>query len=231
MTPDEPLDDILPGLDPVAAGPAPRRRKAPWWDTVSIYLPVLLMGLLALASYWLLRATPAFVEAPAAQPVSQEPDYFMRRFSVKSFDPDGTLRSEVAGTEARHHPSDDRVEIDNARIRRIDDQGLVTVATARRVTTNSDNTEFLLEGNAQVLREAATGLDGVARPRLQFNGERLKIFVKPDRVVSDRPVVLRRGNDRLEAATLDYRDDERVADFTGRVRVELQPPGRNTSPP
>lgn len=231
MTPDEPLDDILPGLDPATAGPAPRRRKAPWWDTVSIYLPVLLMGVLALASYWLLRATPVFVEAPQARPVSSEPDYFMRRFSVKSFDPAGTLRSEVAGTEARHHPSDDRVEIDNARIRRIDDQGLITVVTARRVTTNGDNTEFLLEGNAQVVREAGTGKDGVARPRLQFNGERLKIFLDPDRVVSDLPVVLRRGNDRLEAATLDYRDDQRVADFTGRVRVELAPPGRNPSPP
>ncbi len=231
MTPDEPLDDILPGLDPIAAGPAPRRGKAPWWDTVSIYLPVLLMGLLALASYWLLRATPAYVEAPAAQPVSSEPDYFMRRFSVKSFGPEGTLRSEVAGTEARHHPSDDRVEIDNARIRRIDDQGLVTVATARRVITNGDNTEFLLEGDAQIVREAGTGSDGVSRPRLQFNGERLTIFLEPDRVVSDRPVVLRRGSDRLEAATLDYRDNERVADFTGRVRVQLQPPGRNNTPP
>lgn len=231
MTPDEPLDDILPGLDPVAAGPVPQRRQAPWWDSVSIYLPVLLMGLLALASYWLLRATPAYVEAPAAQPVSSEPDYFMRRFSVKSFDPDGTLRSEVAGTEARHHPSDDRVEIDNARIRRIDDQGLITVATARRVTTNGDNTEFLLEGDAQIVREAGTGADGVSRPRLQFNGERLQIFLEPDRVVSDRPVVLRRGSDRLEAATLDYRDNERVADFTGRVRVQLQPRGSNTNPP
>ena len=176
-------------------------------------------------------ATPTYVEAPAAQPVSSEPDYFMRRFSVKSFDPDGRLRSEVAGTEARHHPSDDRVEIDNARIRRIDDQGLVTVATGRRVITNGDNTEFLLEGDAQVIREAGTGQDGVARPRLQFNGERLRIFLDPDRVVSDLPVVLRRGNDRLEAATLDYRDNERVADFTGRVRVQLQPAGRNPSPP
>ena len=113
----------------------------------------------------------------------------------------------------------------------VDDQGLVTVATGRRVITNGDNTEFLLEGDAQVIREAGTGQDGVARPRLQFNGERLRIFLDPDRVVSDLPVVLRRGNDRLEAATLDYRDNERVADFTGRVRVQLQPAGRNTSPP
>ena len=36
-----------------------KKRVYQFWDQVSIYLPVLLMGLLALASYWLLRATPA----------------------------------------------------------------------------------------------------------------------------------------------------------------------------
>ena len=48
------------------------------------------MGLLALASYWLLRATPATELPQAARPVSSEPDYFMRRFSVKAFDAKGT---------------------------------------------------------------------------------------------------------------------------------------------
>ena len=56
--PDEPLDDILPGLDR-SPRPARARRRGHWIDQLSIYLPVLLMGLLALASYWLLRATPA----------------------------------------------------------------------------------------------------------------------------------------------------------------------------
>ena len=48
---------------PPAGAPRPRaRRRRHWWDQLSIYLPVLLMGLLALASYWLLRATPAPLE-------------------------------------------------------------------------------------------------------------------------------------------------------------------------
>ena len=223
MTPDEPLDDILPGLDPASAGPAPRRTKAPWWDTVSIYLPVLLMGMLALASYWLLRATPAYVEAPAAQPVSAEPDYFMRRFSVKSFDPQGVLRAEVAGEEARHHPDDDRVEIDNARMRNLDPAGVVSTASAKRVVTNADNTRFLLRGDAVIVREGGTSPEGAALPRLEFRGEALDVELDPDRVVSELPVELRRGADRLTADTLDYSGVDRVAHFKGRVRVRLQP--------
>ena len=34
------------------------RRLQRGWDRLSIYLPVVLMGLLAMGSYWLLRATP-----------------------------------------------------------------------------------------------------------------------------------------------------------------------------
>jgi lipopolysaccharide export system protein LptC len=190
---------------------------------MSIYLPVLLMGLLALASYWLLRATPA-PEAPMAErPVSSEPDYFMRRFSVKSFDAKGTLKTEVFGVEARHFPATDMVEIDNARIRHIGDQGLPTLATARLVTTNGDNTEFVMRGDAVIVREAGPGADGEPLPRLEFHGEFLHIFLEPDRIVSDRPVTLLRGNDRLVADTLDYTGEDQVAQFKGRVKVQLAP--------
>jgi len=222
VNPDEPLDDILPG-QASAPRPAGHARRGAWWDSLSIYLPVLLMGVLALASYWLLRITPPAEAPQPTGPVSTEPDYFMRRFSVKSFDAKGRVTSEVAGDEARHHPDDDRIEIDNARLRRIDEQGLVTTATANRVTSNADHTAFVLEGNAIVIREAGTGTDGRVRPRLEFRGEQFRVTLKPDHVVSDLPVTLLREGDRLQAQTLDYRGDDQIADFKGRVRVTLLP--------
>ena len=42
-------------------------------------------------------------------------------------------------------------------------------------------------------------------------------------MISDRPVVLVRGNDRLTADSLDYRGDERAAVLKGRVRATLAP--------
>ena len=48
----------LQPLSPGAAGRSAAWRPGRVWDQVSIYLPVLLMGLMALGSYWLLRATP-----------------------------------------------------------------------------------------------------------------------------------------------------------------------------
>ena len=192
-------------------------------DQLSIYLPVLLMGLLALASYWLLRATPGVPEVSAPAQVTSEPDYFMRRFSVKVFDVNGTLKNEVFGSEARHRPDSETLEIDEARIRSIADDGLLTTATAQRVLSNAAQTEFVLEGDAVVVREAGRAADGRAMPRLEFRGDLLRVYTDPQRLVSERPVTLLRGNDRLQADSLDYSADDSVALLRGRVKVQLSP--------
>jgi lipopolysaccharide export system protein LptC len=207
---------------PLPANGQRKRSRRRFWDQVSIYLPVLLMGLLALASYWLLRATPEAPEPVVARPLSHQPDYFMRRFSVKVFDASGVLKTEVFGAEARHHPDTDTVEIDNARIRSFNAQGQLSTATARRVIANGNNTEFTLEGDAVVIREAGRLPGGDLLPRLEFRGESLQVFTDPERIVSTQPVLLVRGNDRMSASALDYRGgDERVAVFSGRVRSQL----------
>jgi len=212
----------LPLDPPVAPGGPPPRPRRSWWDRLSVYLPVLLMGLLALASYWLLRATPAPPEPQPDRPPTHEPDYLMRRFSVKVFDANGALRSEVFGSEARHHPDTDTTEIDQARIRSIGPQGQVTTATAQRIVSNGAQTAFTLEGDAVVIREPARAGEGI--PRLEFHGEFIQVFTDTERVVSDRPVLLVRGNDRLSADSLDYQGgDVRVATLNGRVRATLAP--------
>ena len=106
------MNSTLP-LDPLVK-PDPRvvkKRVYQFWDQVSIYLPILLMGLLALASYWLLRATPIPEVPPAERELVHEPDYHMRRFSVKVFDANGRIKSEVYGAEGRHYPDTDTLEM------------------------------------------------------------------------------------------------------------------------
>lgn len=213
----------LPPLGPRASARPLAWRLRRVWDQASIYLPVLLMGLMALGSYWLLHATPEAAAPAAARPVTSEPDYFMRRFSVKVFDANGVLQSEVYGAEVRHRPDTDTVEIDQARIRSVQPNGLLTTATAQRVTSNAAQTEFVLEGNAEVVREAGRSPDGTLLPRLEFRGQRLQVFTQPQRLVSDRPVTLLRGNDRINADTLDYQGDDRVLLFSGRVKAQLNP--------
>ncbi|MBP7565756.1 MAG: LPS export ABC transporter periplasmic protein LptC [Burkholderiaceae bacterium] len=192
-------------------------------DRSVIYLPVLLMALLALGTYWLARNAPAPLQPEVQREVQHEPDYFMRRFAVKTFDGGGQLKSEVFGSEARHYPDTDTLEIDRARIRAVSPAGVVTTATADRALTNADGSEVQLIGNAVVVREAATGRDGQAQPRLEFRGEFLHAFLDTERVRSHKPVTLTRGSDRFTADSLDYDNLDRQVQLQGRVRGMLMP--------
>lgn len=124
------------------------------WDRLSLYLPIVLMGVLALGTYWLVRSTPVFTPPEAEKAATHDPDYFMKTFSVKTFDATGRLKSEVSGVQARHFPDTDTVEIDKVHIRSYNDQGQLTTATANRALTNADGSEVQLFGNALVVREA-----------------------------------------------------------------------------
>lgn len=192
-------------------------------DRVSIYLPILLMGLLALGTYWLARNAPLPPEPVAQRELRHEPDYFMRRFAVKTFDAAGRLKSEVRGTEARHYPDTDTLEIDKAHIRSVSDQGYVTVATADRALTNADGSEVQLFGNAVVVRDETVDKSGRRTPRLEFRGEFLHAFLDTERVKSHKPVTLTRGTDQFTADNLDYDNIERQMDLRGRVRGILSP--------
>jgi lipopolysaccharide export system protein LptC len=187
------------------------------WDRVSIYLPVILMGVLALGTYWLARNTPSFAPAAGQQAPTHEPDYFLRGFSVKSFDPGGRMKSEIRGVEARHYPDTDTMEIDLPRIRAVNAGGALIVATAKRAISNADGSEVQLIGDAVVTRDAPR-VQGRPQPQLQIRGEFLHVFVEEERVRSHLPVVLKRGDDVFEGDSLAFDNLDRVLQLKGRVR-------------
>jgi len=193
------------------------------WDSMAIYMPLLMMGALALGTYWLVRNTPIFSAPEAAREASHDIDYFMRKFTVKTFDEKGQLKSEIYGIEARHFPDTDILEIDQARIRSIRPDGRVTIATANRAYSNGDGSEVQLTGNARVVREASKDASGKETPRMEFRGEFLHAFLNDERVKSHKPVLLIRGTDQFVGDTFAYDNLDQVADLKGRVHGILVP--------
>lgn len=199
------------------------RRWRRVFDRLSIYLPILLMALLALGTYWMLKNSPAPLVPTPEKPLMHEVDYYMHKFAVKTFDGSGKLKSEVAGIELRHFPDSDTVEIDKVRIRSFDVQGRLTTATADRALSNADGSEVQLFGNAEVVREAVIDANGQALPRLEFRGDFLHAFLNDERIKSHLPVTLTRGQDRFSGDSLFYDNLTRAALMQGRVKGLLMP--------
>ncbi len=189
------------------------------WDWSSLYLPVLLMGLLALGTWWLVRNAPKPQSAPQEAAKGHDIDYYMRDFSVRNFNDEGHLTSEIRGDKLRHYMDTETIEIDKAHMRSTRPGGAVTVATADRALSNADGSEVQLFGNARVVREATKP----GGPSTEFRGDFLHAFVNEERVSSNKPVEIIRGKDRFTGDSLTYNNLSQVAELKGRVRGVLVP--------
>lgn len=208
-----------------AAAPlSPLMRVRRVLDRFVVYLPLLIMGLMAMTTYWLVRNTPVLGDVEVEALPRHEPDYYMRDFSVKVFEADGHLKSVIVGTEGRHYPDTDTLEIDQPRIRIMGVTGNVTTATAVRGLINADGSEAQLFGNAVVVREASINAQGVAVPRSELQSDFLHFFANTEQVKSHLPVVMIRGSgDRFTGDGMGFDNLGRTVEIKGRVRGVIQP--------
>ncbi len=193
------------------------------WERTSLYLPVILMGLLALGTYWLVKSAPVRLPDQTPAAARHEADYFMRQFSVKTFDAAGKLKSEVNGRNANHYPDTRTLEIEAIQMRSFDTAGRLTTASAQHALTNADASEVQLLGQARVLRQPVLGAAGSSESPLEFSGEFLHAFVSAQRLESNQPVQLRRGTDQFSADHMRFDNHSGVLELTGHVKVSLLP--------
>lgn len=219
----------LPDLPevPIALGAARKRgtpAPAPWSyrlrEGLLAYLPLLLMALLALGTWWLVKNTPAAAGPAAPTAVRHDPDYTMSQFLIERFDRSGRLHLRVEGERLRHYPDTDRYEIDDARIVATGPDGTITRANARRALGNGELSELQLLGGAQVHSERPGAL------AIEMRSEFLHAFLDTERVTTHVPVQVRQAASVVNAAGLDYDHGTRQLDLKGPLRASLAAPRR-----
>ena len=214
---DDDVDLSFAGPEPVAAAPWPLRLL----DVVSAYLPLLMMAVLASGTWWLVRNAPG-VDAPRAIAAPRhDADYTMTRFVVQRFASDGSLRTQIEGERLRHFPDDDTLEIDEARIRAIGNDGVVTLANAKKALANGDGSEMQLLGDAHVVRPAHG-----KEQQVEFRSEFLHAFRNVERLRSHLPVVVTQGQSVVRAQGMEYDNLARVVDLKGRTSATFVAPRR-----
>jgi lipopolysaccharide export system protein LptC len=201
------------------AQPVPVRRgmRLRLRELLGAYLPLVLMALLALGTWWLVKNTPRPASGDEQTAVRSDPDYEMRDFAITRFAPDGRATVRIEGAWLRHFPHTDRIEIVDARVLARTPDGRVTQAQAARALANGDASEWQLSGGAKVVAQMRSG------PPMEIDGEFLHVFVRTERVRSHLPVRLRQGDDEILAGGIDV---DNLAQ-----RMQLSPPVRGTFSP
>ena len=187
-------------------------------DALSLYLPLIVVAMLASGSWWLVRSIPALTSPEANKPVRQEPDYRLSDFSVKSFNATGQMTREITGKKAQHFPATENLQIEEIRIFAQNDNGSRMSAQALQGVASDDGTQVTLVGQAQTIQHAQEN-----RPQIELRGERLVALPDEDRVLSDDLVHITRGRDVFTANTMNFNSNTGEYVLQGRVRGTLMP--------
>ena len=193
-----------------------------------LYLPVLLMGLLAFLTYGLLRSTPQ-PEAPMPELAPRHvPDYTMGRVVLQQFQADGKPRARLQALAVSHYPDTQTLRFENPVLLWYTPQGDETAAKAVHGESNADGSEVRLWGDVRIERKAAAQGKAPTGPGLVVQTQSLFLDARRERMSTDQSVQLQRGNDRMEGQRLQYDHLTQQLDLSGKVRMSIMPPGRGS---
>ena len=193
-----------------------------------LYLPVLLMGLLAFLTYGLLRSTPQ-PEAPMPELAPRHvPDYTMGRVVLQQFHADGKPRARLQALAVSHYPDTQTLRFENPVLLWYTPQGDETAAKAVHGESNADGSEVRLWGDVRIERKAAAQGKAPTGPGLVVQTQSLFLDARRERMSTDQSVQLQRGNDRMEGQRLQYDHLTQQLDLSGKVRMSIMPPGRGS---
>jgi lipopolysaccharide export system protein LptC len=187
-------------------------------DRLTIYLPLILFGLLALGSWWLVRSMPELLPPGIDRQLRQDPDYQLEKFTVKSFDASGRMTREISGQSATHFPARQELHIQDIRLFAENEVGTRIEAQAQKGVSLEKEQQVNLSGNVVVVRLADT-----QGPRMVMKSQTVTALVDEDRLVSDTPVEIVRGGDVVTAQSMDFDTRNGQYKLQGQVKSTLAP--------
>ncbi len=194
------------------------------WRGAATLLPPILMALLAIFSWWVAReAMRSGGAAPGAE-APREVDYFLRDFNARTFDVQGRPVAVLAGQSMEHQPGVDTVRINAPSLRAVNADGVTTTARARVGLSNADVSNVHLQGDAVVERLAP------GQPVLRLRSDFLNVYPNTQRVLSDRPSTLQRGDSVVSADGLVMDGLVGTIDMQGNVHGSVAPATRPPPP-
>ena len=185
-------------------------------DRLTIYLPLILFGLLALGSWWLVRSMPELLPPGIDRQLRQDPDYQLEKFTVKSFDASGRMTREISGQSATHFPARQELHIQDIRLFAENEVGTRIEAQAQKGVSLEKEQQINLSGNVVVVRLADT-----QGPRMVMKSQIVTALVDEDRLVSNTPVEIVRGGDVVTAQSMDFDTRNGQYKLQGQVKSTL----------
>lgn len=188
------------------------------------WLPVTLLGLLALVTYWLAQNSPILSEAESDRRDSGKPDAYFYQFRMVSFDHEGQWLTQISGDQARHTDRADMYDIEEPRLLKRAKAGDAPMRmSAVRARASDEGKQLELFGQALIEQAPYVDQTGQKREGREIKSEYLLLDDRRQTLETHLPVTMSRGADVFRAEKMQALQQENRVQLEGRVRGTLMP--------
>jgi lipopolysaccharide export system protein LptC len=157
-------------------------------------MPLLLMGTLTLATFWLVQKVTPPEKSTLERVKLHEPDYTITNGALSALNEIGNTKYRILGNKVTHYDDDASIDILTPRMRLFQlDKAPVTVKSDTG-HLDGDLTILDLIDNASIFRPAqAATASQAATLRMLASSAYFKVFINDDVIETNRPVTLEQG--------------------------------------
>lgn len=189
--------------------------KAP---TVSL-LPLLLLTLLAGATFWLERASQ--LESRDDQGKGRhDPDFIIENFTTRRFNLDGSLQHSLAAKRMLHYVDDDTTEVIAPSLVHYGNSQPTRLA-ANHAWISKDGKEVLLSDDVRMVRDAAAG-----NPPLVVTTSELRAYPDDGTARTEVPVTITHGRSVFQGNAMEANNRTHTVSLLGRAHGTLHKSSR-----
>lgn len=195
-------------------------------DRFRTWLAVILVAVLALASFWILELMRRNdTEGNSRSSARSEPDYYVEKFSFIRLPNNGQVNYHITGDKLSHHPLNDDFEIQQPRINSFDaDKVPLNIRADRAVIEQKnmqispvrENDQIHLQGNVQAERpETATS------KYMQLESEYLLLLPNENKMKTDLAVSLITNSVEIHAVGMMADNASQQIQLLSKVRASF----------
>jgi lipopolysaccharide export system protein LptC len=172
----------------------PQQIKLGIGRTLLRLMPLILMGALTLATFWLVQKNTPPEKSPLERVRLHEPDYIIKDGALSALNELGNTKYRILGVKVTHYDDDASIDILTPRMRLFQaDKAPVTVK-ADTGHLDGNLTVLDLYDNASIYRPAqdATATQA-ATLRMLASSSYFKVLINDDIIETNRPITLEQG--------------------------------------
>lgn len=202
----------------------PQQIKLGLGRTLLRLMPLILMGGLTLATFWMVQKNQPAEKFMLERVRLHEPDYIITNGALSALNEMGSTKYRVLGNKVTHYDDDASIDIEVPRMRLFQPDKAPVTVKADTGHLDGDLTILDLIGNASIFRPAqAASATEAASPRMLATSSYYKVLINDDIIETDKPITLQQGMSVMQSTDGGiFNNIEQSMTLTGQVKGRIE---------